>query len=89
MLKQDEARKGGRGSPRYFWLLRTSQELQTSAQLGVFPAPSAVKNFLEGGLSAGTADKTEKKISLVRIVRLVRLVRRLLTLSRLPQIFPG
>jgi hypothetical protein len=50
VLKQDEDRKGsGRGSPRYFWLLRTSRELQASAQLGVFPAPSSVKNFLLGG----------------------------------------
>lgn len=50
VLKQDEDRKGyGRGSPRYFWLLRTSRELQASAQLGVFPSPSLVKNFLVGG----------------------------------------
>jgi hypothetical protein len=50
VLKQDEDRKGyGRGSPRYFWLLRTSRELQAGAQLGVFPAPSSVKNFLLGG----------------------------------------
>jgi hypothetical protein len=47
MLKQDEDRKGsGRGSPRYFWLLKTSQELKTGVQLGVFPAPSSVKKFL-------------------------------------------
>ena len=49
VLKQDESRKGGRGSPRYFWLLRTSLELKAGAQLGVFPAPSAVKILWEGG----------------------------------------
>jgi hypothetical protein len=85
VLKQDEARKGGRGSPRYFWLLRTSRELQASAQLGVFPAPSAVKNFLVGG---GGRKQTDKKEKTIRLIRLVRLVRRLLTLMRLPQIFP-
>jgi hypothetical protein len=49
ILKQDESRYGGKGSPRYFWLLRTSQELQAGERLGVFPAPSAVKKFLVGG----------------------------------------
>jgi hypothetical protein len=49
ILKQDETRQGGKGGPRYFWLLRTSRELQAGAQLGVFPAPSSVKNFLLGG----------------------------------------
>ena len=50
ILKQDESRKGvGRGGPRYFWLLRTSQELKTGQCLGVFPAYSSVKKFLEGG----------------------------------------
>jgi hypothetical protein len=50
VLRQDEDRKwSGRGSPRYFWLLRTSRALAASAQLGVFPAPSSVKKFLLGG----------------------------------------
>ena len=45
VLKQDEARKGGRGSPRYFWLLRTSHELQASAQLRRVPCPERSKKF--------------------------------------------
>jgi hypothetical protein len=38
----------GRGSPRFFEILKTSHELQTTPTLGVFPAPSAVKKCFEG-----------------------------------------
>ena len=48
-LKEDDSKRGiGRGSPRFFELLKTSHELQTAPTLGVFPAPSAVKKCFEG-----------------------------------------
>jgi hypothetical protein len=47
-LKEDDSKRGiGRGSPRFFELLKTSHELQTTPTLGVFPAPSAVKKCFE------------------------------------------
>ena len=48
-LKEDDSKREiGRGSPRFFELLKTSHELQTVPTLGVFPAPSAVKKWFEG-----------------------------------------
>jgi hypothetical protein len=48
-LKEDDNKRGiGRGSPRFFELLKTSHELRTAPSLGVFPAPHAVKNIFEG-----------------------------------------
>jgi len=48
-LKEDDSKHGiGRGSPRFFELLKTSHELRTTPMLGVFPAPHAVKNIFEG-----------------------------------------
>jgi hypothetical protein len=48
-LKEDDSKRGiGRGSPRFFELLKTSHELRTAPTLGVFPAPSAVKKCFEG-----------------------------------------
>ena len=48
-LKEDDSKRGiGRGSPRFFELLKTSHELQTTPTLGVFPAPSAVKKCFDG-----------------------------------------
>jgi len=48
-LKEDDSKRGrGRGSPRFFQLLKTSQELQAAPTLGVFPAPHDVKNIFEG-----------------------------------------
>ena len=48
-LKEDDSKRGiGRGSPRFFEILKTSHELQTTPTLGVFPAPSAVKKCFEG-----------------------------------------
>jgi hypothetical protein len=47
-LKEDDGRRGlGRGSPRFFELLKTSHELRTTPTLGVFPAPSLVKKCFE------------------------------------------
>jgi hypothetical protein len=48
-LKEDDGKRGrGRGSPRFFQLLKTSHELQAAPTLGVFPAPHYVKNIFEG-----------------------------------------
>jgi hypothetical protein len=48
-LKEDDSKHGiGRGSPRFFELLKTSHELRTTPVLGVFPAPHVVKNIFEG-----------------------------------------
>jgi hypothetical protein len=48
-LKEDDSKRGrGRGSPRFFQLLKASHELQAAPTLGVFPAPHAVKNIFEG-----------------------------------------
>jgi hypothetical protein len=48
-LKEDDSKRGrGRGSPRFFQLLKTSHELLTAPTLGVYPAPHVVKNIFEG-----------------------------------------
>jgi hypothetical protein len=48
-LEEDGDKRGsGRGSPRFFRLLKTSAELEAAPALGVFPAPHAVKNIFEG-----------------------------------------
>jgi hypothetical protein len=55
-LKEDDAKHGtGRGSPRFFELLRTSHELRTTPTLGVFPAPHAVRNIFGGREGSNTA----------------------------------
>jgi hypothetical protein len=48
-LREDDSKRGrGRGSPRFFELLKTGHELQATSTLGVFPAPHKVKNIFEG-----------------------------------------
>jgi hypothetical protein len=79
-LKEDDSKRGmGRGSPRFFEILKTSHELQTTPTLGVFPAPSAVKKYFEGREGPKMADKTDgtdKTSGIVRAcVRLILLVR--------------
>jgi hypothetical protein len=55
-LKEDDSKRGiGRGSPRFFEVLKTSNELRTTPTLGVFPAPHAVKNIFEGREGSKTA----------------------------------
>jgi hypothetical protein len=55
-LKEDDSKRGlGRGSPRFFELLKTSHELRTAPTLGVFPAPHNVKNIFEGREGSKTA----------------------------------
>ena len=53
-LREDDSKHGiGRGSPRFFELLKTSHELRTTPTLG--PAPHAVKNIFEGREGCKTA----------------------------------
>jgi hypothetical protein len=78
-LKEDDSKRGiGRGSPRFFELLKTSRELQTTPTLGVFPAPSAVKKCFEGREGpkmADNADGMDKTSGIIRaLVRLILLV---------------
>jgi hypothetical protein len=55
-LREDDSKRGiGRGSPRFFELLKTSHELQTAPTLGVFPAPNSVKDIFEGREGSRTA----------------------------------
>jgi hypothetical protein len=55
-LREDDSKRGrGRGSPRFFELLKTSHELLTAPTLGVLPAPHVVKNIFEGREGSKTA----------------------------------
>ena len=50
VLRQDHDRPNrGRATPRAFWLLRTSKDLEANDGPSVFPSPEAVKKFLERG----------------------------------------
>jgi hypothetical protein len=53
-LDQDDSKSGaGRGRPRYYWLLKTGDELRDAPTRGVFPAPHSVQKICfhgEGGV---------------------------------------
>jgi DNA polymerase-1 len=50
LLKEDHDRPNrGRATPRAFWLLKTSLDLESKQGPNVFPAPGDVKKFLEEG----------------------------------------
>jgi hypothetical protein len=51
VLKQDYDRpnRAGRATPRAFWLLKTSRELEDSEGPSVFPSPEAVRKNIEKG----------------------------------------
>ena len=47
----------GRATPRAFWLLKTSQDLESTTRPECFPAPEDVKKFFEeGGALSGDVD---------------------------------
>jgi DNA polymerase-1 len=50
VLKEDHDRPNrGRATPRAFWLLKTSKDLEKNDGTDVFPPPKAVEKFLGGG----------------------------------------
>jgi hypothetical protein len=59
-LEYDDTMRGGRGSPRYFRVLRSSAELRAGARGGVFPPVEIVKKIFSGG--GGKAEQNEQKI---------------------------
>ena len=66
VLKEDDARRGrGRGSPRYFWLLQKSGDLETPSkqqiEAAVFPSPAEVKKKWKGGTPFGEQEQEEQE----------------------------
>jgi hypothetical protein len=61
LLKEDHDRPNrGRATPRAFWLLKTSKDLESNQGPNVFPSPDDVKKFLEeGGPWSGDVDAVD------------------------------
>jgi hypothetical protein len=59
-LKEDDSKRGtGRGAPRYFWILKSSAELEAEPELGVFPSPDSIEMILKEG-GEGQGQRTER-----------------------------
>ena len=61
LLKEDHDRPNrGRATPRAFWLLKTSKDLESTKGQDVFPSPEDVKKFLEErGPCSGDVDAVD------------------------------